>query len=714
MAFRTERATDPTTNALSNLDATAGMVVQTAADTFTKRTLTAGYGLTVINGTGASGNPTPAVDPTILSRFVATYAALTALTTATGLIDNGTYCTYARTTEEDGGFGFWRYDSASTATANSGTILAINGGGAGRFFRLFDPAGPANPQWFGFKFGGGNADATANTTALQAALNAYFWVHASEGTAYINKITHTRSNRLTGAGQSATVLVRADSLNDNLLFASARNDMIYEDFTIDMNRANNTGSGSHGGIRLEGGCSRWRVRRVKITGARGTFSGSPVGAGFTSIGGGSNGQFDNCWFNDCYDGYVLSAHTDARDDGSRLTANTRNGGLVAAASDRFESHGVYAVGNSTTYGGAGFLIIDSFDCKTYGGTFNSNTLGHGLQHNNSDRCETHGGTFNSNGISGLDFFDSLDGKVFGGYAASNTIRGLEVDSASNGCIVTGFQAASNGDVDISIFRSADVQLIGCEGNVRGWDSGSISTATVSAGGTGYTVGDVLTIVGGTKATAATLTVATLSGSAVATVTVSNVGNYWTFPTEPVSVTGGTGSGATFNFVGLAEASSTCARLQIIGGHRSDTILLVTDACTDVRLSHVKATTITDQSSEIVSAVGCSNFVMPKIALTLAASWVAYDAAWQEPVYWKSSERKVCVRGSIKNGTTTAATVIATLPVGYRPTKVEGPFTGFASGGTTVAVYVNTNGQITAQTALNATLTVIDIEFDVAA
>lgn len=80
--------------------------------------------------------------------YVATYAALTALTTGTGLIDNGIYCTYGRTAEEDGGFGFWRYDSASTATADSGTVLAIDGGGAGRFFRLYD-AGEVKAEWFG-------------------------------------------------------------------------------------------------------------------------------------------------------------------------------------------------------------------------------------------------------------------------------------------------------------------------------------------------------------------------------------------------------------------------------------------------------------------------------------------------------------------------------------------------------------------------------------
>lgn len=89
-------------------------------------------------------------------------------------------------------------------------------------------------------------------------------------------------------------------------------------------------------------------------------------------------------------------------------------------------------------------------------------------------------------------------------------------------------------------------------------SGTTATATVATmkvdrirdivgtQGTGYTVGDVLTFSGGTFTAAATLTVDAVhpdgTGKIIA-LSVTNAGNYSVLPSSPVTLTGGTGTGA---------------------------------------------------------------------------------------------------------------------------------------------------------------------------
>jgi hypothetical protein len=72
------------------------------------------------------------------------------------------------------------------------------------------------------------------------------------------------------------------------------------------------------------------------------------------------------------------------------------------------------------------------------------------------------------------------------------------------------------------------------------------SVTVTAAGTGYTAGDTLAVVGGIGLITTELTVSTVNGTGGITgVTITNAGQYSTAPTNPVSVTGGTGSAATF-------------------------------------------------------------------------------------------------------------------------------------------------------------------------
>ena len=69
--------------------------------------------------------------------------------------------------------------------------------------------------------------------------------------------------------------------------------------------------------------------------------------------------------------------------------------------------------------------------------------------------------------------------------------------------------------------------------------------TVNSGGTGYSINDILTVSGGIGTPIQLKVIETNSGI-VTSVAIVNSGNYTTTPTNPVSVTGGTGTGATFN------------------------------------------------------------------------------------------------------------------------------------------------------------------------
>jgi hypothetical protein len=74
----------------------------------------------------------------------------------------------------------------------------------------------------------------------------------------------------------------------------------------------------------------------------------------------------------------------------------------------------------------------------------------------------------------------------------------------------------------------------------------INATVVNGGGSYVAPTDVLTVVGGSPGPAATLTVKIVDGGEVVGVSVTNAGSYDALPTNPVSVTGGTGTLATFN------------------------------------------------------------------------------------------------------------------------------------------------------------------------
>jgi len=69
---------------------------------------------------------------------------------------------------------------------------------------------------------------------------------------------------------------------------------------------------------------------------------------------------------------------------------------------------------------------------------------------------------------------------------------------------------------------------------------------INAGGTGYVVGDNLTLSGGTG-TSAKLRVESVAAGVITGIILIDAGDYTSGPTSPSGVTGGTGTGATFTF-----------------------------------------------------------------------------------------------------------------------------------------------------------------------
>lgn len=76
----------------------------------------------------------------------------------------------------------------------------------------------------------------------------------------------------------------------------------------------------------------------------------------------------------------------------------------------------------------------------------------------------------------------------------------------------------------------------------------VATAAITAAGTGYRVGDVLAVVGGTAARAARVYVAAANPAtgAVTAVALDEAGVYSALPANPAATSGGSGTGATLN------------------------------------------------------------------------------------------------------------------------------------------------------------------------
>jgi hypothetical protein len=85
--------------------------------------------------------------------------------------------------------------------------------------------------------------------------------------------------------------------------------------------------------------------------------------------------------------------------------------------------------------------------------------------------------------------------------------------------------------------------------------------------------------------------------------------------------------------------------------------------------------------------------------TLLNSWINYGTAYESACYWKDKCNVVHLAGLIKSGTTTAETVIFTLPEGYRPRTSEKFFAVSANAICVIDIYAT--GNVAIKTGANS-------------
>ena len=148
----------------------------------------------------------------------------------------------------------------------------------------------------------------------------------------------------------------------------------------------------------------------------------------------------------------------------------------------------------------------------------------------------------------VDGSGNLGGQTVGGLALQTVSAvNAKVSTVSSVTVIEGGAFDGGNPAPMPTFTLASPLtsggIAGTTATMTVTNMGAVGFTGITTGGSGYTAGDVLTAIGGTG-TAFTITVETVTSGQPVNIRVQSAGNYTVLPTNPVSFTGGTGTGFT--------------------------------------------------------------------------------------------------------------------------------------------------------------------------
>lgn len=235
---------------------------------------------------------------------------------------------------------------------------------------------------------------------------------------------------------------------------------------------------------------------------------------------------------------------------------------------------------------------------------------------------------------------------------------------------------------------------------------TIATLSAITPGAGYTNGiyNGVAVTGG-NGTGATANV-TVAGGAVTVFTIVAAGTGYflndVLGVAPASV-GGTGAGFAITVTGLGGWPEDGAIVTVRHQDGPTIQMLYPSAAINSR-------TIVPKRVANVAGNAWNAWTGVPTYLALLNGWVTFGSGFDVPTAVLSEDGTVTVSGLIKNGTITAATTVAVLPVGMHPSQgVQGPMI-VAGSASNPQIKVDTAGNITLQTAGDATYTSLNLHF----